>query len=466
MQKTKQKTEGVDVGLDVLNDFVEEIANQSTKKKADEESIELRFIKFFKLNQKKYKIDLNTNELFEFNNTYYTLVNDNKLKEEANRFITQYYPSKLSEKNISSSIKTLKSSGFPSLEQEESNIIPFLDFHLKIDEQGDFKAVSANSSTNFRYVINMNLEDLLDPISNEVFIKDYIPDGYFKRFIESSIEDVDDRNLVQEYLGYTLLNTTKFQVCQYWQGGGSNGKGVLMKLIEKMHKKTITLNLSGNNNFAYANLPNSSLVLVPETDKNIKENDFKSLVAGDLIEINKKNKDSFTYTPTAKFIFSGNGFPAIKDFSDGVWRRLQIIHFNKQFKEDDTIVDLEKLIYENEFSIFVEWCLVGLKRLLKRQKFILTDKQKDIVEKQKTESNSVYNFIEDYSIKIDNACETSKTKIFSEYCRFCDENGFLKYNSVNFWKIMRMKLPYSEIRKKDKENLGSVRKIRFVNISI
>jgi P4 family phage/plasmid primase-like protien len=442
--------------------------NEDKKKTDITESIEFRFIKYFKSKPNSYKVDIDTTELYIFKNTYYEIVKDLDIKKEINGFLTNFAKKELNSKNINSTLNTLKSSGFEAFDKQEKNTIPFLDYHLKIDNNGDFHKIEADEKTNFRYVVNAKLEQFTDQFTeNTIYISDILPDGLFKRFIETSLANKDDRELVQEYLGYTLLNNTDFQVCQYWQGGGSNGKGILMKLIEKIHEKTITINFNSNNNFSLSNLPNSSLVLVPETDKIINESLFKSLVAGDRIEINRKNKDAFSIIPTAKYIFSGNHFPIIKDFSDGVWRRLQIIHFNKQFKGDEIIFGLDRLIIETEFHIFVEWVLAGLQRLLKRGKFKLTENQISIIENQKTESNSVYAFIEEYNIKKSQPSTSivntalHKENVYKKYVEYCDNNGFYKSNSINFWKMMKTKIDYQE----QKRNINGKR-IRVVYLTM
>ena len=73
---------------------------------------------------------------------------------------------------------------------------------------------------------------------------------------------------------------------------------------------------------------------LPETSVN-NLHIFKKLVTGDIIDAEFKGKDSFTFTNTAKFIFSANELPKMNDTSEGFIRRILIIPFKRYFNEEE-----------------------------------------------------------------------------------------------------------------------------------
>jgi len=84
-----------------------------------------------------------------------------------------------------------------------------------------------------------------------------------------------------------------------------------------------------------------------------------------------------------------NGMPHINDFSDGLFRRIQLITWDTQFDgkngNPEPIPDLEKLIAESEMDDFIIWCLQGLQRLIKNKwKFTVADEVEKALDEWKT----------------------------------------------------------------------------------
>lgn len=98
-----------------------------------------------------------------------------------------------------------------------------------------------------------------------------------------------------------------------------------------------------------------------------------------------------------------NGMPHINDFSDGLFRRIQLITWDTQFDgkngNPEPIPDLEKLIAENEMDDFIIWCLQGLQRLIKNKwKFTKADDVEKALDEWKNSADKVRLFLSEKTI--------------------------------------------------------------------
>jgi putative DNA primase/helicase len=344
------------------------------------------------------------------------------------------------------------------------SIIPLNNVWLKINtETNNIEYVKPSMDYFVDYTINTEIK--VNKFKDNYIPKDIPDTSMFKKYIESALPKADVRGLVQEFCGYTLLQGNPFQVAQFWEGAGSNGKSVLMKIMESLHKNHKTMDLDNLQETQLNKLIGTSLVIVPETpEKGIDEQIFKKCVSSDIISVRALYQNSIDYSPFAKWIISCNKFPYIKDTTDGFWRRVQTIQWEQQFLGDDRIYDLDKKIINQELNVVLDWCLQGLMRLLVRGKFddscVVAEK-----EKKKIEGNSALLFIQQTGLELTNAndkdqFQLKKEDIYRKYQEFCNTNGFIFSNSTKFWIAMNAKFRGLA---EERRRIGSERKF-FVNL--
>ena len=102
--------------------------------------------------------------------------------------------------------------------------------------------------------------------------------------------------------------------------------------------------------------------------KNIDDNGiFKALVGEDYLTVEKKNKNPFSFQSYARLLFSCNSIPKnYGDRSDGFYRRLIIMRFNKSVPPDKRDPDLLAKFSSEADGIF-RFALEGLKRLMRNK---------------------------------------------------------------------------------------------------
>ncbi len=102
----------------------------------------------------------------------------------------------------------------------------------------------------------------------------------------------------------------------------------------------------------------------------IADSYLKEIVSGDVIEAERKFRDSFSFWPTVKLVGSTNHLPRLLDLSDGFFRRPMILQFNRQFLDGERDPNLkDKLVAE--LPGILAWAVQGLKNLRKRGYFVI-----------------------------------------------------------------------------------------------
>lgn len=259
----------------------------------------------------------------------------------------------------------------------------------------------------------------------------------FIEFIHRILPDEDVRLRVQEYLGYTLLSDTRFQRAQIWLGTGANGKGTLANLVQALHQKTAAVQLDCLEGFRMAGMIGASLIYCDEApQRNINEQAMKSLIAGELVQIDRKHRDPLTVRVNGKWLILANHIPSVADQSTGFWRRFDVVPFPVEIPEKDRDPLLAKRIIARELPGVLNWCLDGLARLLARGRFneVLPATMLSATQAAKTETNSVHAWCNDVGIGLKTTVDTIKADAYTAYAVWCRGNGMVPVASTKFWK--------------------------------
>ena len=162
----------------------------------------------------------------------------------------------------------------------------------------------------------------------------------FEQFLDEIFEKDGERiQLVKEILGYLLLEDRKIHKMYIFKGSGSNGKSVLIKIIQGMLgvKNVSTTPLKKlEGRFGLQDLEGKLVNISSENElggKNIDTENIKAITGGDLLEVEKKNQDAFTTNISTRLTASVNNDFYFTDSSHSILRRLLFIPFNVCFYE-------------------------------------------------------------------------------------------------------------------------------------
>ena len=264
------------------------------------------------------------------------------------------------------------------------------------------------------------------------------PSPEFDKFIQDTLPDPAVRRLVQQYVGYTLISDTRFQVAQWWFGSGANGKGFLAQIVAALHRKVAAADIEDLGGFGAENLIDASLITVDETPKRIDEQRLKSAISGDDLNINRKYHVPVTTRLRAKWLLRGNDKPALSDQTDGLWRRLQIIEFTEKFDGDNRDDMLADRIVENELPGVLRWAVEGLVMLLQAGGFKDIPESVQASKKQmQVETDNVLGWWTEKEVQVCDAPRTSRDSAYRSYSLWCKDNGMMPLGAPRFWVRVR-----------------------------
>jgi P4 family phage/plasmid primase-like protien len=180
------------------------------------------------------------------------------------------------------------------------------------------------------------------------------------------------RRFLAQWGGLSLTGDTSEQKLAFFYGGGSNGKGTWVETIARIagdyagSVKIATLLDQGKKSGdaatpAIASLPGVRLLRVSEPSKGavLDEGLVKELTGEDPVTARLLNKGFFTFFPEFKITISGNNKPVIKDTTDGIWRRMQLVPWEADIPKEQRDRGLKDKLFAERDGIFA-WLMRGL----------------------------------------------------------------------------------------------------------
>jgi putative DNA primase/helicase len=170
---------------------------------------------------------------------------------------------------------------------------------------------------------------------------------------------------------------------------------------------------------------------------------FKKFVTGERVQVQNKGEKPFEFNNYAKFLFSANDIPRIKDKTGAVLRRLLIVPFNAEFSNNDPDYDSNikyKLQEQDVMEYLIVLGLKALKNVIKNQGFTESVKVKQQMKEYEESNNPILGFFEECQIE-EFPIENEQTdKVFRRYKEYCLSNNFNPMSKSEFSKQVCRKL--------------------------
>ena len=308
------------------------------------------------------------------------------------------------------------------------------------------------------------IDDTFTDFTADIIFKNKIPHNYNPsaecELVDNTLNKLtcNDKQLFDllcECVGYCFYRRNELGKSFVLTGEGSNGKSTFIDMVKSVlsEKNISSLDLSelgGRFNTAelHGKLANLGDDISEEFISNLAI--FKKLVTGDRVTADRKSKDLFQFNNYAKFIFSANTIPRMKDKTGAVQRRMIIIPFNATFSKNDP--DYRPFIkYELRSEEAMERLIIlgiqGLKRVLENNSFSTSDKVEEALKEYEKENNSIINFVNE--IGLESILNERTTLIYQKYCEFCVENGLKEsFSKISFSKQMCSKYNLKSVVRK------------------
>ena len=336
--------------------------------------------------------------------------------------------------------------------QDRNHIFDFLITHA---ENSDMKKMLDQ-----RHVQEINLDDwILDvntwnirPYSKEDYkihkleytsnlLEEWSTPEKWLMFLNQILEGWEQReeiiNFLQEFIGWLFIPSTQYEKSILLYGNGANGKGVFLEVIRDllgvnncigigMHE----INRDQNLLLLLGKLANidSDMQQWVQLDSGI----IKKIISWEYIVWKMVYEKPISFAPYTRLLLATNELPYLKSADYSIKRRFIFIHLKKSFvwQEDPTLKD--KLKAEKS-QIFV-WAIEWLKRLLVRWCFLIPDELQNDIDWFIKENDSVTQFLESWSIYIEEELSISNRILYLDYSNFCKDNGFKPLGQIKLGK--------------------------------
>jgi P4 family phage/plasmid primase-like protien len=329
--------------------------------------------------------------------------------------------------------------------KRDSAVIPVEGAYLRIEKDGVIRPLKPSRDFGLTYTVPATFDWARCNGDGTYTPRPVDPTSAFGRYLDRFMPDLDVRRLLQEAAAASVL-PTNFEVAWVLSGSGSNGKSTFLHLLRRIHPFNTSLRLkNASDRFGFQNIAGKTLIIASEVPDFIgkdAEQNLKSLISRDPIEVEKKKRDSISIVPRATLFLALNEALKFTDYTYGNERKYQTIPFLVRMPKDspDRVRDYHKLITDNpgEMAVVLDWILEGAARIQKQGGFSKLPSSVDTYTKtSRLLTDNVAAFLHENEARHDADAWTPKMAIYGRYKDFCLERTLKPVSEPSFWTRVR-----------------------------
>jgi P4 family phage/plasmid primase-like protien len=265
------------------------------------------------------------------------------------------------------------------------------------------------------------------------------------RFLGSLFEnDADGEEkavLLMEFIGVAMLGWgTQMERALVCSGPGGCGKSTFGSAVANLFPEeavcSVALHRLGDR-FGKAPLAFSRINIVSDLPSSdiVDSGDLKAIITGDLVEFERKFKDSFSARPRAAHLVLANDLPAVRDRSDGFWARFLVVPFKRRFRgeEDQDRLMAEKLRDEREDTAAA--CLYHGIKAIRRSRYTIPRSVIAARDEWRTTMNNERMWAREMLRPAAvGSYPTTGDALLVDYRRWCAESGYQPLGKIRFFR--------------------------------
>lgn len=276
---------------------------------------------------------------------------------------------------------------------------------------------------------------------------------FLKAIKDYSREDQTWMDALGEIFGYCLTGTYPYQKMFWWHGSGRNGKGTLIRVLEKLVGIEYSMpNLNPktlDGQFDKADLIGKKLAYEPDMEPVLPNSTvLKQLTGGDRIRTNRKYMSTASFFNTAKIILLMNRMPDIppNESLEPIFKRLYLLPFEYRIEAGKEDSEIEERL-EKELPGIFNWAIKSLARLKTNKQFTVCKRGLKVIELYKGSANSYMQFFTDRVI-FEPEAKVWGDDIWDAYKEFMKEHHGGRWYMSNAEGLVKDKISFGrELRK-------------------
>lgn len=402
-------------------------------KKDDRRSTELRFAQELAAD---HRYSQSGNVIYFWNGTYHEAIHYDDMQKRAFGWLEKNQPEHASSQKAKVCVDSalLKLNQLPCRDDGRV-IIPLFNGYLEALADGRLQWLDPDAALGMTHVIDVSL-----PRSGVYYQPGLVPmNSFLDHYFSTSLPDQQVCDYLQEMAGDTLIPNIRFQRAALLKGEGRNGKSIFVRLMAALHHRVAYKRLDELHGFHLMDLVGASLAIADEVPRTgLNEQAFKAIVSGEKISVDIKYQNPVSVQMTAKWIICTNCDQRATDNTLGFWRRLVIIPFDHTIELKDVIPELDRKIIHGELAYFLDWCLLGLQRLLRRGDLAPLPPVLEAAKRQAIQaSDPVQDWIVQCFVAVSGS-PISKQKIYDHFYEWCLAQGYRQPPlATQFWKVVK-----------------------------
>ena len=318
--------------------------------------------------------------------------------------------------------------------------------YLEIMIDGEAKTTNPNviAFTNGLY----NIKDgSFRDFTPDVVITNKIPWPYnpaaYSELLDHTLDrlacnDPEVRALLEEMVGYCLYRRNELGKAFILIGDKSNGKSTFLHVVKNMlgDSNIASLDLKElGDRFKTAELFGKLANIGDDIGDEFIANAsvFKKLVTGDRVNVERKGQDPFEFNNYAKFLFSVNNIPRMKDKTGAVQRRLVIVPFDAKFTPNDPDFRpfiKDELCEQDSMEYLIVLGLKALKSVLGKAQFTTSKRVQGQLDEYEQNNNPIIGFIQE--VGLDGIVNEATNTVYRRYKEYCIANNFQALSAIEF----------------------------------
>ena len=190
------------------------------------------------------------------------------------------------------------------------------------------------------------LPHIYDPDATAPVFMQFLDDIFY-----GDVDAHEKANLLLQHIGYALQTHCNLERFAIYVGTGGNGKSILLYTLKDLIGIENVAAVQPHmlkNTFHRAFLNNKLANIITESDQGGKlpAAEIKALVSGEAMTVDHKFGHPFVMEPFATLFWATNHLPYPQDYSDALYRRVDIVEFNRKFEGQDRNLNLRNELKE------------------------------------------------------------------------------------------------------------------------